>query len=94
MQRTYVFEMITIEQRIFSGSISAVPTSAVHNFKDLKQDWISQDFSRNLKVRKDPIDLLYKASALLLNFHMYIYGVRQIQEQYSIAETTLECLNI
>lgn len=44
------------------------------SYKDLKQQWISQNFARNLKLRQAPISILYKASALLWNFRICMYS--------------------
>lgn len=43
-------------QKLFSTQMSSVRVSVEHNYKDLKQQWISQDFARNLMVRNRPSD--------------------------------------
>lgn len=48
--------------------MSAMRISAEHDYEDIKQFWIRKDFSRNLKVWKVSISLLYQSSILLLDF--------------------------
>ena len=61
------------EHKVFNRQMSSVLVCVEHSYKDLKQQFISQDFSRNLKVRQSPIALQYKASALLWNFRLCFY---------------------
>lgn len=58
-----------------TNGIDSYCMSVEHSCKDLKQKWISQDFARNLKVRKAPIALLYKSSAILWNFRTFFMVV-------------------
>lgn len=44
-------------QEIFKLRMRASRVSVEHNDNDLKQCWVSQDFSRNLKVREAPIGM-------------------------------------
>lgn len=95
MQRLYSHGIRTPEQAEFNGKMSTVRVAVEHNYKDLKQYWTSQDFARNLKVRLTPIAMLYKASALLLNFHVCLYGGGQVGCQFDVKPPTLlEYLNI
>lgn len=90
MQRPFYRGLATEAQRTFNTKMSAVRVSVEHNYKDLKQYWVSQDFARNLRVRKAPIALLYKASALLLNFHACLYKRGQVQEQFETEPPSLD----
>lgn len=54
--------------------MSNVRVAVEHNYRDVKQFWITQDFSRNLKVSQAPIALLYKFSAILTIFHVCFYN--------------------
>ena len=58
----------TMEQAIYNTGMNRPRTSVEWNFKDLKQIWTRNDFSRLLHVRQFPVALLYVSSALLLNF--------------------------
>lgn len=89
MQLPYFRDMATAEQVGFITAMSKVRVAVEHNYKDLKQYWISQDLARNLKVRQAPIAVLYKASAILLNFHACIYKRGQIREQFNVAPPSL-----
>lgn len=82
--------MTTHEKRILNRGMSAVRTSVEHNYKDMKQYWISKDFSRNFKVQKAPMALLYKVSTLVLNFHVCLHGEGKIWQHYDVAAPTLE----
>ena len=64
IQRPFV-GCLTAEQKSFNEKMSSVRISVEHNYKDLKQNWPSQDFARKLHVRQAPIGLLYKSCALL-----------------------------
>lgn len=86
----YFRDLATPSQMAFNSSMSAVRIAVEHNYKDLKQNWTSQDFSRNLKVRKAPIALLYRASALLLNFRMCFYGGGQVGEMFELDPPTID----
>lgn len=70
--------------------MSRVRVIVEHNYKDFEQYWVRQNFSRNLQVRKAPIALLYKASAILLNLHAFNYNRGQIREQLDVSETSFE----
>lgn len=90
MLRPYIYGLVTPLQRMFNRKMSGLSVSVEHNYKDLKQYWTSQDFSRKLKARKVPISLLYKASALMLNFRVCLYQGGQIQIHYNIRAPTLD----
>lgn len=49
--------------------MSSLRVSVEHSYKDLKQLWTSLDYACNLKVRLAPIVWMYKAAAILHNFH-------------------------
>lgn len=90
MQRPYYRDLATPLQMLFNTRMSVVRVSVEHNYKDLKQFWVRQDFARQLQVRKAPIALLYKASALLLNMHACLYTRGQVAEQFQLDPPPLE----
>ena len=82
VQRPFI-GVLTEQQKEFKASMSSVRISVEHNCKDIKQNWVSQDFSRNLKVRKSPVGLLYHPAAFLWNFRICFYcGGGQVQSRY------------
>lgn len=64
--------------------MSSVRVSVEHTYKDLKQIWTSQDFSRKLKVREAPISILYVFSAILWNFRICFYSGGQVQKRFGM----------
>ena len=64
------FDQISVNanQGPCNTAMSAVRVFVEWNYKDLKQMWARNDFSRLLTVRRFPFGLLYTASAVLLNF--------------------------
>eukprot|EP00171_Calliarthron_tuberculosum_P002822 IDg2822t1 len=81
---------LTTEQHDFNSKMSAIRVAVEHNYKDLKQIWVSQDFARNLKVRQAPVALLYKASALLWNFRTCFYKGGQVVQAFQVQPPTFE----
>lgn len=79
----------TEEQLEYDTGTSAVRVSVEWNYKDVKQMWTINDFSRALKVRKSPIALLYISSALLWNMKICIEQGGQLVSFYNIAPPTL-----
>lgn len=79
----------TAAELMYNKLMSAVRTAVEWTYKDVKQLWCSQDFKRSLKVRKSPIALLYKASALLWNFHVCLYRDGQTKSHFDIQAPTL-----
>ena len=59
------------------------------SYKDLKQLWSLNDYARALKVLQAPIGLIYKASALLLNFKTCLEAGGQVQSFFKCASPTL-----
>lgn len=78
------------EQNDFNRRMSAVRVSVEHTYKDLKQQWQSQDYPRNLKVRKSPVGLLYRSAALLWNFRTCFYGGGQVEQSFMVKPPTFE----
>ena len=74
---------------LHNKSMSAVREAVEWTYKDVNQMWTSQDFRRGLKVRKGPIALLYKASALLWNVHVCMYAGGQTKSYFDISPPTL-----
>jgi len=58
----------TQEQLQFNASMNAARTAVEWSYKDIKQEFASNDFHRKLQVRKMPVANLYTASVLLRNF--------------------------
>ena len=79
----------TVEQEIYNTRMSAVRVSVEWSYKDLKQLWSQNDYTRALKVRQAPIGLIYKASALLLNFKTCLEAGGQVQSFFKCAPPTL-----
>lgn len=73
MMRPFIREFATADQLLFNTQMSSLRVLVEHNYRDLKQFWTSQDYSRQLKVRAAPIGLLYRASAIMLNFRTCLY---------------------
>lgn len=70
--------------------MSAVCVAVEHSYKDLKHLWISQNFARQIKVRKAPSALLYKTSALLTKLKFFLHGDGQINAYFACQPLTLE----
>lgn len=70
-------------QRQFNQGMSSVRVSVEHNYKDLKQQWSSQDYARKLMVRKCPIALSYKACAIMWNIRTCFYRSGQVTERFN-----------
>lgn len=68
----------------FNRRMCGVRVAVEWNYKDLKQQWSSNDFSRQLKVRMAPIALLYKASAILLNMRTCLYKGGQTGSYFAV----------
>lgn len=77
------------DEIMYNKAMSAVREAVEWTYKDIKQLWTSQDFKRGLKVRKAPIALMYKASALLWNFHVCLYAGGQTKSQFDVEPPTL-----
>lgn len=90
MQRPFFRELATLDEKLFNTAMSSVRVAVEHNYKDLKQYWVSQDFARNLRVKKAPIALLYRASAILLNFQSCLYRRGQIVDRFDVTPPSLE----
>lgn len=89
MMRPFIGNLTAL-QELQNAQMSSIRVSVEHNYKDLKQLWVSQDFARNLKVRQAPIGLLYKASALLLNFRTCAYSCGQTSARFNVVPPSLE----
>lgn len=81
---------VTVEQAAFNAQMSSLRVSVEHTYKDLKQMWTSQDFSRKLKVREAPIGTMYKAAALLWNMRTCAYRSGQTIATFRVDPPTLE----
>lgn len=84
----------TLQQVLFNRAMSGVRVAVEWNYKDLKQMWSTNDYSRLLKVRQAPIGLIYKASALMLNLRTCIYKGGQAGSYFEVkAPSISEYLN-
>ncbi|PXF47633.1 hypothetical protein BWQ96_02612 [Gracilariopsis chorda] len=68
LQTAFDRENATEDELKYNCSMNTIRTSVEWNYKDLKQIWTRNAFSRLLRVRQFPVALFYIASALLLNF--------------------------
>lgn len=89
IMRPFIGEELSEDQVQSNGQMSSLRESVEHNYKDIKQQWVSQDFPRNLKVRQSPISLLYKASAVLWNFRVCAYKCGQVHLKFNVEPPTL-----
>lgn len=89
LQKAFPRLSATAEELLYNTAMSAVREAVEWSYKDLKQLWTSQDFRRGLKVRQAPIDLLYKAAALLWNFHVCMYPGGQTKSHFGVKPPTL-----
>jgi len=81
---------VTPVQAVYNKRMSAVREAVEWSYKDIKQMWSSQDFKRNLKVRKSPIALLYTSAALLFNFKVCLGHGGQVASYFNCAAPSLE----
>ena len=68
MQTVFNYVGASKAETEYNKDMIAVRVTVEWNYKDLKQLWCRNDFSRLLKVRQFPVSLLYVAGALLLNY--------------------------
>ena len=79
----------TPQQTLYNKAMSSVREAVEWTYKDVKKMWTSQEFQRGLKVRKGPIALLYKASALPRNVYVCMYAREQTKSYFYISPPTL-----
>lgn len=89
LQTAYPRINATAAELVYNREMSAVREAVEWTYKDVKQLWTSQDFKRSLKVRKTPVALLYKASALLWNFHVCMYPGCQTKCHFDVPAPSL-----
>lgn len=90
MIRPFIGENLPPDHAQFNSVMKSIRASVEHSYKDLKQQWTSQDFARNLKVLHAPISMLYKASALLWNFRMCMYSGGQVRKRFDVEPPTFD----
>lgn len=88
--RPFTAANLSPQQLDFNGIMSSLRESVEHNYKDLKQNFVSQDFPRNLKARQAPISLMYKASAILWNLRVCAYKSGQVADRFGIDPPTFD----
>lgn len=69
MQRPFYRALVTSVQQLFNIAISVAGVAVEHDDKDLKQNFVSRDFAKNLKVRQSLFSLPYKSFAIPINHH-------------------------
>lgn len=80
----------TPPQLMFNSAMSAAREAVEWNYKDTKQQFTTMDFRRILKVRKSPVALMYKMSALLWNVKVCLHGGGQVSNYFRCTPPTLE----
>lgn len=90
MQRPFALEFSDVYQLEFNRCMSSMRVSVEHNYRDFKQQWSSQDYARNLKVRQAPVGLLYQVSVIMFNFRTCLYRGGQTIDRFGIPPPTLE----
>lgn len=80
----------TPPQLIFNSAMSASREAVEWNYKDTKQQFTAMDFRRMLKVRKSPVGLMYKMSALLWNVKVCLHGGGQVANYFRCTAPTLQ----
>lgn len=90
LQISFNIAVATVEQIAFNTARSAAREAVEWGFKDVKQQFTSNDFSRMLKVRKSPIPLMYKMSILLWNLKVCLHGGGQVGIYFNCDPPSLE----
>ena len=90
MQRLFTRGVCSAAKEAINTRMSEARVNVEHTYKYLKQLWSSQDFSLNIKIRKAPVALLYKISALLTNFRVCLHKDVQVNAYFDYREPTLE----
>lgn len=73
-------ELCSTLQHVVNTKMSEVCVSVSHNWKDITQDWASQDYVRIMKLRKVPMSLPFQISVLLTNVGKYLHQDVQIKK--------------
>ena len=82
MQTAFNSIALTDEEGEYNTDMSAVRVTVEWNYKDLKQLWNRNDYSRSLKVRQFPVSLLYVGSTVLLNYKTFIENWGQVRKHF------------
>lgn len=90
MIRLFAKEFATLDELSFNAVMSSRRVVVEHSCRDLKQYWCRQDYVRHLKVRAAPFGLLYKASAILLNFRTSLYRAGQTVHRFGLLPSTFD----
>lgn len=70
-------------EQAFNIAMSRVETAVECSYKDVKQNFTMKDFNRLLMVRKSPVAMMYKASAVLWNFKLCIHHGGQVSSYFA-----------
>lgn len=88
--RQFGREFETPEKILFNTEMSSLRIIAEHNYRDLKELLTSKDYVQNLYVRQGHIGLIYRAYAIMLNFHAFLYKSRKTMEDLVLAPPSLD----
>ena len=81
---------VTPQQTLYNQRMSAVREAVEWSYKDIKQLWSSQDYKRNLKVRKAPISQMYKAAAILTNIKTCLHKGGQVGSYFGVEPPSID----
>lgn len=90
LQIPFEAALANAHQLVFNIQMASSRISVEWNYKDLKQMWATNDFSRLLKVRQFPVAMLYRSSAILLNMRTCHYGGGQTGSYFGCDPPTLD----
>lgn len=62
----------SVRNFLYTSIMSSLHESVELNYKDLKEMWTRNDFSRGLKFWQSQIDLMYIYSVVLLKFKKFL----------------------
>ena len=82
--------VVTPQQKEFNGKMNAARIAVEWNYKDVKQSFASNDFSRKLQVRNGPVGLFYVVSVLLRNFKTCLGHSAQSSHYFDCPPPSLE----
>lgn len=77
-------------ESMYNSAMSSAREAVEWSYKDLKQNFVSNDFRRQLKVRKAPIALMYRASAVLWNMKVCMNHGGEVSTYFQCTPPTLD----
>lgn len=93
MVRQFMRELATLEKLLFNTEMISLRIIVEHNYRDLKQLWTLQDYVQNLKVCQAHIGILYRASAIMLNFHTCVYKSGKTMDLFALVHSSIDDYN-